>query len=335
MTANPYFHYSERHPTLASIHDDALEWVNQVLDDRGLPKVNQLNPVHDMAWSMVASITHQEGTWYFKALTPHIAYELEVTNRLSLAFPDLSGKVVAFDTDKRFLLVEDLGTNLFDYKPQSDAFLLWKQALSDYSQLQVQTSKLSRNEFPGLPDRTMEVIPGEALPIIERCVDIQPREGESPITQSDVEWIKKRFNNWSDVVRDINVLPIPNSIHHGDLHGGNIAMKAKPKVFDWGDSSWSHPFVTFYISADACINHFGLHDQDSYNELQESYLSPWLEYGSMDQLKATLEKVNRIAPLVMLLSWAYAVSNKADERSLEWESGLCTWVNEFLKQNRS
>ena len=56
--------------------------------------------------------------------------------------------------------------------------------------------------------------------------------------------------------------------------------------------------------------------------------------GEMDQLKVTLEKVNKVSPLVMLLSWAYAISNKADPRTEEWESGLCTWVNEFLRLNR-
>jgi len=185
-----------------------------------------------------------------------------------------------------------------------------------------------------LPDRKLENIPAESLQIIERCTEIAPREGERAILKEDVDWIRHYFEQWQTVVCEINKLAIPNSLHHGDLHGGNIAMKDKPVVFDWGDSSWSHPFATFFISADACVHHLGLRDEASYAELQEAYLRPWLEYGEMNQLKATLEKVNKISPLVMLLSWAYAISNKADERTQEWESGLCTWVNEFLRLNR-
>jgi hypothetical protein len=334
MSSTKYFHHSEFHPRLEDIHPTALNWVDLQLAKHDLAPIDKLESVHDMAWSMVAKVIHEQGVWYFKALTPHIAYELDVTIKLATAYPEDLGKVIAHDTEKRYLLVEDLGSNLFDYSPQSEAFGLWQKALANYAQLQKRVATLGLTEFSGLPNRTLEALPEEVLPIIERCIGITPREGEAPVTLDDVEWIKRFFESWSEIVKEINELPIPNSIHHGDLHGGNIAVLDKPVVFDWGDSSWSHPFVTFYVSADACLNHFGLVDEDSNDALQEAYLTPWLEYGSLSQLKSTLEKVNRISPLVMLLSWAYAISNKADPRALEWESGLCTWVNEFLKLNR-
>jgi hypothetical protein len=334
MLDNKYSRQCDIHPSLDDIYPQVLKWVNEVLVQKNLSPVDQLHSVHDMAWSMVAKVIHEKGTWYFKALTPHIEYELDITAKLSDMFPGRSTSLVALDRDQRFMIVEDLGENLFEYQPQSDCFSLWKKTLTDYAELQNEISKIGFEEFHFLPDRRLESVPKEALSIIEQCIHIEPRSGEKAVNKEDVDWIREYFKHWSTVIEEIYELPIPSSLHHGDLHGGNIAMRNKPTVFDWGDSSWSHPFVTFFISADACTNHLALKDENSYVELQEAYLRPWREYGSIEQLRLILERVNRISPLIMLLSWAYAISNKADPRANEWENGLCTWVNEFLRLNR-
>jgi hypothetical protein len=330
---NKYNHHSPIHPTLESIHEDALQWVNQVLDSKGYAPVSQLHSIHSMAWSVVAKVEYEGGVWYFKALAAHLDYELAATKKISQAFPEDSAPFIASNSEKRYLLIGDLGQNLFDYQPQSECLTLWKQALTSYSEIQVKASKLGQSQFSTLPDRRLENIPSEAMPIIERCINIKPRDGEKAVTEAEVQWVRAYFAQWHNVVESIQTVPIPNSIHHGDLHGGNIAMKDKPVVFDWGDSSWSHPFVTFFISADACQHHLKL-DDSGMSELRQAYLKPWADHAPMSQLEDILEQVNRISPLVMLLSWAYAISNKADERTKEWESGLCTWVNEFLRLNR-
>jgi len=334
MISNKYYHHSTIHPILEVIHDHALIWVNHVLAEKGLASVEQIVPIHSMAWSVVGKVVHEEGVWYFKAVSQQLEYELDASEVLSRFFPEQTATFIAANTDQRFMLVDDLGQVLYD-TPKIDCFGLWRTALADYSTIQLETSRLGREIFPSLPDRRLELIPSEAMPIIERCVDLTPRDGERAILHEDVEWIRQYFSQWEKVMADINSLPIPNAVHHGDLHGGNIAMRDRPVVFDWGDSSWSHPFVTFFVSVDACQSHLGFKDGASLAELQEAYLSPWLEFGTMSQLNVVIDRVNKVSPLVMLLSWAYAIGNKADERVNEWEGGLCTWVNEFLRLNRN
>lgn len=324
---------AEQHPTLEEMHEDALKWVNQQLQRHSLNPVAKLDSVHNTPWSVVAKVQHEKGVWFFKALAKHIAYELDVTTELDQLFPDHS-RVVASDSERGFLLLNDLGVNLFDYQPQSECFSLWKAALADYSRMQVKIATCTNNLSAILPNRTLNNAASSAWPIINSCIDIQPREGETPLTHEDIQWLQNYFTHWHEVVSEINSVPLPNSLHHGDLHGANIAMKEKLCVFDWGDSSWSHPFATYFISADALQSHLNIQDSSVLEELEEAYLEPWLEFASMDELKHVLRLVNKVSPLVMFLSWAHAISNRSDQRNKGWESGLITWINEFLKLNR-
>jgi len=333
MNSSTYGFHVDLHPTLDNIHEDALSWVNQNLQQHGIAPITELLSIHNMPWSVVAKVQHEKGVWYFKALAKHITYELGVTTTLDQLYSGRS-TVIASDPTFGYLLLDDLGINLYDYEPQSECFSLWKSALADYSRMQVTIATTPNGLSNILPNRELESLATLALPIIENCIGIEPREGENEVTTEDVKWIRNYFSRWADVIAEVNVLSIPNSLHHGDLHGANIAMKERPCVFDWGDSSWSHPFVTYFISADALQSHLNIDDASKINELKESYLEPWLEYGSMSELQHTLDLVNKISPLVMLLSWAHAISNHADIRNKDWENGLVTWTNEFLRLNK-
>ncbi len=324
---------SDLHPTLKDIYDDVLVWVNRHLKELKISPITKLHSIHNMAWSVVAKVEQDDGVWYFKALTNHIQYELDVTMTLDKMFSGNS-VVIGSKLDCGFLLLRDLGTNLYDYKDQNKCFDLWTSALVGYSKMQGEIATSSSTLSETLPNRELNLIASQARPIIESCINIEPRECEKPVTPGDVEWIKGYFQKWDEVVSDINTFSIPNSIHHGDVHGANIAVNDRVNVFDWGDSSWSHPFVTYLVSEDALQSHLKIEDSSTLIELQEAYLEPWLKFRTMDELKLTLELLNKISPLVMLLSWAYATGNKADERNKEWEGGLVTWTNEFLRLNR-
>ena len=115
MSENKYSHRSKIHSTLKSIEKSVLTWVNDVLAKKNMEPVELLHSMHDTAWSVVAKVNHEKGSWYFKALAPHIGYEIEVTDKLSTLYSDVSASVIAVDKVKRFILVDDLGTNLFEY----------------------------------------------------------------------------------------------------------------------------------------------------------------------------------------------------------------------------
>ena len=120
------------------------------------------------------------------------------SNKSRSLFPEQSAPFIATHVTQRYMLVGDLGQSLHDYTPKNECFDLWKGALIAYSQMQLETARRGRAAFSFLPDRRLALIPTEAMPIIERCINIVPREGARPVLKANVQWIRLYFSQWAN-----------------------------------------------------------------------------------------------------------------------------------------
>lgn len=67
-----------------------------------------------------------------------------------------------------------------------------------------------------------------------------------------------------------------------------------PIIYDWSDSSLSHPFLSVTVFLNEAAELFS---EEFADELLEAYLSCWAEWGLEEDLRKEYLNVQRIAPL--------------------------------------
>src|SRR5689334_15292694 len=96
--------------------------------------IGPLETVHERPWSTVLRVPTPGGDLYFKACAPVQAFEPELSARLFHRWPDRVGEVVAFDTDRAWLLLSDAGTPIAARENTPE---IWMSVLPLYAELQI------------------------------------------------------------------------------------------------------------------------------------------------------------------------------------------------------
>jgi aminoglycoside phosphotransferase (APT) family kinase protein len=79
---------------------------------------------------------------------------------------------------------------------------------------------------------------------------------------------------------------IPQTLQHNDLHYNNVLVRdGRHRIFDWGDSSISHPFQTMRVTIAFLKWTLGIVGDDEIDRLvRDAYLEPWSAYGTREAL---------------------------------------------------
>lgn len=104
---------------------------------------------------------------------------------------------------------------------------------------------------------------------------------------------------------------ISETIHHGDLHDGNVfILNGCYRFFDWGDSSISHPFFSLHSTYDNLRRRFNLKTDDAwFKRLKSSYLKAWTNDESTEQLEPAFDLAQQLASIPAALRWLPVLSN--------------------------
>jgi aminoglycoside phosphotransferase (APT) family kinase protein len=105
---------------------------------------------------------------------------------------------------------------------------------------------------------------------------------------------------------------VPETLVHGDLHGGNFVLEGEhPVFFDWSDGAITHPFFDMLILMES--------GTAEWREETEAYLEPWRAHLSMSRLAKAFELALKVAPVYHALSYLRIIENLAPE--VQWEMG--------------
>ena len=79
---------------------------------------------------------------------------------------------------------------------------------------------------------------------------------------------------------------IPETLQHNDLHYNNVLVRdGRHRIFDWGDSSISHPFQTMRVTIAFLKWTLGIVGDDEIDgQVRDAYLEPWSAYAPKDVL---------------------------------------------------
>jgi aminoglycoside phosphotransferase (APT) family kinase protein len=117
--------------------------------------------------------------------------------------------------------------------------------------------------------------------------------------------------------------PIPQSLMHGDLHGGNIMFhEGHYTIFDWTDGCVTHPFfdlLTFLDPADPNFDH-----------LRDLYLSEWSSFAPLDTLRETFDIAITLGGLHHALSYRTINANAEPPMVTELQGALEYFLRRYL-----
>jgi Ser/Thr protein kinase RdoA (MazF antagonist) len=148
------------------------------------------------------------------------------------------------------MLLAEFGTKLYDHPDKS----VWEKALEVYGQMQVQVAATQRIDTlftAGCLDRRLHILETQIDPLLN------DEDVLAELNRSEVEQLRACGPRLKSMCHQLVNCSIPQTLVHGDLHTGNIAVQHDNYIyFDWSDGCVAHPFfdvLTFMENIDDSV----------------------------------------------------------------------------------
>lgn len=309
-------------------------WIRDELDRQGIRVSGQIEQPHVRAWGTVLRAPTESGEFYFKANAPVSAFEAAVTQALFRWRPDCTPEVLAVESAQGWLLMADGGPRVREALGERGDVRVWEEILPRYAELQIElATRVDALLAMGAPDQRVGLLPElyEAMLADRRWL---PVGGPDGITSSEMRRLEDLAPSVSEMCRRLESYGIPASLHHNDLHDGNIFLRdGRYHFFDWGDSAISHPFFSLRTVFVSVENGFGLDENDPiFEELARSYLASWRDFGTREELSAAFEIARRLWSLSTAVKY-WNFLNRLEGMADEYGDALPSLMWEFLEAN--
>ena len=241
-------------------------------------------------WASVFSATTRDAEIiWFKACAPHQAFEVPFTASLSARWPTTVTEVLAYDVDRRWLLMADAGQPFRTLENPPEG---WLNVLPAYAQLQIGETEWAADHLRALvPDLRLERLPARYDELLAAGL---------PLLSTEAEALAAFRQPFSHLCAELDSHGVAPTVQHDDLHMNNVYVKGDTlRVLDWGDASIAHPFFSLFETFRFLIEMNRLGPGDAWFErLRDAYLEPWGP-GHVE----TFDLALRIAGLARAIAW--------------------------------
>ena len=269
--------------------DQAEAWFEQQLNELGH---RLLQPIRSTYRHGLSNILHAEtsvGEIYMKASSflPMLVDEPRLTCHLSSVFPDLVPMPIRVNTERKWMLLPDLG---YPIREATEEMKI--EALLEFGRLQQQAVEhVDKLLHLGCPDRRLDKLDAG----IEAITHLD--ETTAGLSEEELAGVRRAMPQLKRMARDLAGYNLPDTLGHGDLHLGNVARQDGAYVFfDWGQGRVTHPFL------DACDF---IQESEMQSIAEEEYLALWTEYESRERLREALALTKPLCHLYMAIDRCY------------------------------
>lgn len=287
----------------------ALAWAAGELDRLGSRAAGEPDQFHVRPWSTVIRIPTSGGCVYLKAVPPHLAHEVRLTRWLAERFPDRVLPVLAADPERGLMLLPEGGTRLRETRLDRRG---WERLLREYAELQRRAAPhVSELLGLGVPDRRLASLPDALARVLP-----------------DRAMVARH----AALCADLAAFGLPETIQIDDLHDGNVFVDGdRLRVFDWGDASVAHPFVSLGMILGTLARHLGSARDDARVErVRDAYLERFSDLASLDALREAAALAERVAPTVRIGAWQLGFQGAGPEDRTAGET-----LDELIEQQRA
>lgn len=314
--------------------NEVCDWIHVETNRSGHLVTGSLKQIHERPWSAVFQVPAAGGKLIFKASADVLSHEAGLTQALANLRPDDLPRVLAADPERGRMLMVDGGTRLREILRADSDVGHWERLLPQYAHLQMAiTDHLDEVKALGVPDRSTARLPllYQSLLMDEECLLLGMPAG---ITIAEHDRLLELIPRVASICEQLRATPIPDSIHHGDLHDGNIFLTEQGYLFfDWGDASISHPFFSLRTAWVSLENSLGWEqDSPAFNPLRDVYLDAWGEFGSTAELLAAFKLARVLSPICSALSWHRVVSSLDKFLRVQYEEAIPSLLREYLAE---
>jgi hypothetical protein len=277
-------------------YDGAVEWTRGAVEGLGLSLSRPMEQVKHWDISTVFRVPTSGGDYYFKAVPGIFAHEPRITVELARLYPGaVPGPAAWIERDgEGWMLMASFGdTVIWDGNLPA-----LEEALRMLARMQVDSvGRIEHLLASGASDRDLRNLPGQVTALL----DDEP--SPSMLEAAEVERLRTLLPAIERECEKLEAGPIPQTLVHGDFHGGNIALaEGRPIIFDWTDACITHPFFDLATVLD---NDNAPESPEAAERLRDAYLGEWSAYGSPEELREAFRAAYRLAPLHHAVSYGH------------------------------
>lgn len=262
-------------------------WVEQKLPYRPIAFVQ------NRSWerSALFKIKTTKANYYFKAVPDVFSHEPGIQKLLAEHYPSYVPEVIALDLEKNWYIMDELQGDLLG---KSTNIRHWETAL--HRMVTIQKSSLIHKD-------KLQKLGSPVRPVIETLNNHLEESLDELVSNSNISLekhivLKKSIPSILSLARRLHESRLPISLDHGDLFGGNIIVQqGQPVIYDWSDSSLTHPFLSVIVLLEEVNEYFS--EQVS-QKLLDSYLEEWKMFDTLARLYEEFRLVRVLAPLYYL-----------------------------------
>lgn len=315
-----------RHQLLCQVAG-LLDWLNHALPPK-FGSMQQIETVKQRPWSQVYRIRAVGGIVYFKICGIDRQHEVELLQWLEPEHAMIIPEVIALDAEKGWILMADGGVPLRELS-QPEAYCdCTATLLSDYAKLQkyslAHTDTLLKIQ---LPDHRLSRLPELVKNLL--------------ITGTRKEWFDQTLSNqvmdtlpnMKQLCQDLSGTAYSAALEHGDLHTGNILIKAgQPRICDWGDAWVTHPFCSLFPLLQASFSPERiLAFSPETEKLINAYLEPWKQFAPLETLQSQFIKALYIGIVLRALNIANALVQADEPAMRRWSPCIAELLIQWVQ----
>lgn len=308
-------------------------WIHDTLSEQAIKIIGEIEQPHLQPWSTVMQIPTNIGNVYFKASAPVIAHEPEITRALYGWRPDCIPEVLAIENMQGWMLMRDGGQRLREEFGENGDIQYWEDILKSYANLQKDlVDHVDELLELGSRDRKLASLPKLYDQLLSETDWLMIDEQEG-LTATECQQLRVASQQVVEKCEKLSEYGIPDSLHHNDLHDGNIfSCQGRVAFFDWGDSSISHPFFSLRTVFISIENTFRLNEtHPAFDHLSKIYLETWKTYQTEENLIAAFNLARQLWAISSAIKYKTLLSNMPIFRD-EYSGAIPSLLKEFLHE---
>jgi hypothetical protein len=283
---------------------EAHAWLREAAEGAGRTVVGVIEQPHVRPWSTVFRASTDRGDVYLKLCGPSQAYEPALTALLARTGGALVPRVIAIHPREPWMLLADGGKKIRDIASGTALLDIWEALLPRYAELQ--RAFLAREDAlrsTGTPDHRLERVVGDLRGVVDddRVFGV----AGSTFGEAERDRLRALLPDIAARCAELASAGIGPTIQHDDLHDANVLSDgARTVIFDWGDASVTHPFLSLGVILAASAHRAGLDTHDApIVRLRSAYLEPWTAALPGRALEEAADIGARLSTLTRALSW--------------------------------
>lgn len=293
-------------------------WIEEQLSELGYTLVRPVEYVKSWGISCVLRAHTNADDIYFKQAStlPLFADEPSVTLALARLFPDQVPRPLGIDRERGWMLLSDFGRPVDELGKDVDRGNVYRV----FAELQIRSAEhVDELLALGCLDRRLDRLSAQIDPLLGDA------EKLSGLNVEEIHQLRSLAPHLKELCTRLASYSVPDTLVHGDLHMGNVALNEGEYVFfDWTDSCISHPFLDMF-------DIFDQREEDARNHLRDAYLASWTGYESRARLMEALALAEPLCALHQAVSYQHIIASLEPISRREMSGALPYYLRKLLR----